>query len=144
MISLIWDRTCDHRIQNRNSTSQLLFHIVYKQCQINSRLINQMCLGSYIRILTETRSPPEPRLPKRIEDTHRRNHNLIGYIHIYIYIYIYVNKGIIYYKLNYHDQKIRQTLHATYVTTGQLFQFYFVCHMQCLPVFLAMVIQFIT
>ena len=35
--------------------------------------------------------------------------------------FLFLNRGIIYYKLNYYDQKIQQALHATYETTGQLF-----------------------
>ena len=36
----------------------------------------------------------------------------------------FLDRGIIYYKLNYHDFEIRQALRVTYRTTGQLFRTY--------------------
>ena len=87
---------------------------------VNVRAINLMCLVVTSILLQRTWSPPGLCLPKKIEDMHLCNPNLIGKeIDIH---FLSLNREIIHYKLNYHDQKIRQALHATYRTTGQLFQ----------------------
>ena len=69
------------------------------------------------------------------------------FIYIYIYIYIILNRGIIYYKLNYLDQKIRTSHdlrnHWTAVETlllyncGGIFLYYhFLFYISCLSVYL--------
>ena len=43
---------------------------------------------------------------------------------VQMYIYFFFQVEGLYYELNYHDQKIWQTLRATYGNTGQLFRPY--------------------
>ena len=58
--------------------------------------------------LQSTRSPPGPRLPKRIGNTHPRNYFNLKSKEIDVHFLFQVEE--LYCKLNYHDQKIRQTL----------------------------------
>ena len=61
---------------------------------VNTRPIDLMCLVVTSVILQRTRSPPGQRLPKRIGDTHPRNHILMGK-DVDIHFFDFLNRGII-------------------------------------------------
>ena len=82
--------------------------------------LNMSCM-LHAYSLQRTRSPPGPRLPRRIGNTHPRNYYNLKGQDIDVHFLFWVEE--LYCELNYHDQKIRRTLmhdirkHLTAVST---------------------------
>ena len=76
VISPTGDRTSDHRMHSRNSTTEPSAQVTSNQLvRVIARLINlNVSCKLHPYSLQRTRSPPGPRLPRRIGNTYPRNY----------------------------------------------------------------------
>ena len=79
-ISPTRNRTSDHRMQSRNSTSEPTVNIAYvTPNQLVMVIVRPINVSCKLHLYSLQRTPPGPGLPKRIGNTYPRNyHNLKG------------------------------------------------------------------